>query len=52
MIYGVFIGICFDSGGKARDKVEESFRTLKTDRVFDAIRSLTDNYNDKKRKKR
>ena len=30
------------------DKVNESFRTLKINRVFDVIHSLTDNYNDKK----
>ena len=30
------------------DKVNESFRTLKTNRVFDLINSLTDDYNDKK----
>ena len=30
------------------DKVNESFRTLKINRVFDVIRSLTDNCNDKK----
>lgn len=30
------------------DKFNESFRTLKINRVFDVIRSLTDNYNDKK----
>ncbi len=48
MIYGVLIGICFDFGKEARDKVEESFRTLKINRVFDVIHSLTDNYNDKK----
>ena len=52
MIYGVFIGGCFDFGKEARDKVEESFRTLKTNRVLDVTHSLTDNYNDKKRKKR
>ena len=28
------------------------FRTLKINRVFDVIHSLTDDYNDKKRKKR
>ena len=30
------------------DKVNESFRTLKINRMFDVIHSLTDNYNDKK----